>query len=228
MLTGAGINDEIQALTGRTTDTVLLTNARISRWANEAQRKIIEEVPGIDSLTFKNISSLKCISDQYKYAVNDITVGDVSSQKPCHLFGVYLMDGNNSYKLSYIPIDEFDSMYPDPSHTDFEPDKPTVWTRRGAYIEVFPRPSTTYVDYTIRVDGDFYAEEFSTDDTEASDITDADDGIINYCMARAWEAIGDDAKSVACDVRFNNWLTRYKDQNDTLHEWEGQIFNLNE
>jgi len=223
--TGEQLIDEVQALCGRTGDTILITDARINVWLNEAQKRICEDIVGIKTLTFKNAKSLACVSDQMAYAINDITTGsDNTAQKVCHIFGVSFLDGNNSYKLDYIPIDEFDEEYPDPTSSDFATDKPLRWTRRAGNIEVFPLPSTTYADYTLRVDADFYAADFTLNSTEYSDITNADDAIIFYSLAKAWQAIGETAKSTENKAYFAKWINNYKEQNDNLHEWEGSMF----
>lgn len=226
--TGAELIDEVQALCGRSTDTVLITPARITPWLNEAQRQIIDNVAGIKCLTFKNAKSIACVSDQMKYAISDITTGgDNTTQKACHIFNIYFLDGANSYKLTYFPTDEFDAMYPDPTSSDFEPDKPMRWTERAGNIEVFPRPSTEYADYTLAIDCDFYAADFSVDSTKTSDITNSDDGLIYYALSRAFTAIGGQegsAKSIENKTYFAEWLSDYQGDNDNLSGWEATLY----
>ena len=120
--------------------------------------------------------------------------------------------------------DEFDEMYPDPTHTDIPHTQPTHWTRRGNTIEMFPLCLTTYCDKDLRFDGDFYAGDFTTNDASSSDITGADEGLIMYGVARAWEAIGDQKTSFVWDKKFDIWLDDFKAQNDDLDEWDGKMF----
>ena len=225
-LTGAALTDEIRAIVGRegSADKGVITDTRCTRWLNEGQEKIVDECDGLHCMQFKNTTSLD-ITATLSYAISDITVGDsTTGERIARIWDVYYLDGNESVHLEWMGVDEFDEKYPDPTHSDIATSKPTHWTRRANNIEIFPLCSSGYYDNDLRFDGDYYAADFTTNDTTGSDISKADDGLIMYGVARAWEAIGDQKASIIWDKKFYAWLDDYKAQNDNLHEWDGKMF----
>jgi len=221
-LQGSELTDEIQALVGRPDDTGLCDTTRITRWLNEAQRKIVELCPNLLSMSFVNTTSIDTTQVR-SYDLAEVSVGDVSTQRICHLFEVYYLDGNESVKLPFVPSDEFDKEYPDFTHTDYSPDKPRCWTRRGYNIELYPYCATTYCDKDLRFVGDYYAEDLATDATAISDISNVDEGLIYYGVYKAWGAIGDEDRCILWRNKFMGWLQDTKDQNEELLEWEGNL-----
>jgi len=193
-MTGAELVDEVQALVGRTGDTALCDDTRCTRWLNEAQKEVVEKVPGIHNMVFKNTTSVDT-TVVLSYALTDWTVGDATTQSPCHIFNVTYLDGNESVPLKYTHIDVWDEEFPDPTHSDVPVGIPQRWTRRGNAIEMIPLCATAYCDADIRLDGDFYAEDLTTNTTSPSDISGADQGLILYAVAQAWGAIGDEVKA---------------------------------
>jgi len=223
-LTGANLVDEVQALTGRTgSDTVLCDDTRVTRWLNEGQRDIVEKIPGMHAVTFKNTTSVDTTA-KLSYPLTDWTVGDATSQTICSVWKVAYMDGVDSIDLRYIHVDEFDDAYTDPTHTDYPTDRPTVWTRRGNAIEMYPLPSSSYYNKDIRVDGDFYPEDFTTNDADSSDLSQCDDGLIYYAVARSWGAIGDEVKAKIWEGKYEDWVEKRKAKNDIIPGWSGSMF----
>jgi len=88
-LTGVQLTDEIQTLVGRPTSQVLVDNTRCTRWLNEAQRKIAEECPDLDSLHFSNVLSLDT-TQILRYPVNEITENR-AKRPPWFVLGLLLM-----------------------------------------------------------------------------------------------------------------------------------------
>ncbi len=227
-LTGAELIDEVQAVTGRTASgEALADTTRCARWINEGQVRIANECVNLECLAFKNTSSLDT-SVQLKYDIAEITVGDTSTlERVNRIFDVYYLDGNESRKLVYMFPDEFDSMYPDPTHTDIPKTFPTHWTRRGNYIEMMPLCLTIYADKDLRFDGDFYPHDLSTADATYSDISGGDEGLIAYAAWKVWNAIGGNTatlEAVKWKKAYNDWLTDFKDRNEILHEWDGNMY----
>jgi len=222
----SAITDEIQALCGRTNDAVLITDAHCARWQNEAQRIIAEKVPGLHELTFKNTTSLDT-TVQLRWPLAEITSGlsDVTtSNRTAHVFDIFYLDGNLTRKLTYLPIDEFDNQYPDPTHTDIPHIQPNAWTRRGNYAEVMPLCLTEYCDKDFRFDIGVYPIDIT--DALSSSLNDADEGLIDYGVWQAFVAIGAEKATDAAiwRAKFFEWFEEYKSQNDTMHEWSGNWY----
>lgn len=233
--------DEIQARCGRA-ETVdnLIDDTWVTRRINEAQKIIVEMVPLIPSMTFKNTSSLDTTGTM-RYAISDITVGDSSTlNRACHIADVWYLDGNESKKLTFRPVDVFDAEHPDPTHSNENFEKPVYWTKRdNIYIETYPYCASAYWDKNMRFDGDFYAADFTTDSTELSDISGADEGIILYGLWKAWAAIGMSNPSVAAEIvnakkAWSNpeplpgetvgWLESFRETHEQMIQWEPNFY----
>jgi len=232
-LTCAEMIDEVQALTG-TTDggEPLATEARITVWLNDAQRDIIRKTPGLETLAFKNTTSLD-ITQSLAYEINDITGVDFTTQDIARIYDVYYLDGNESRKLHYLTTDEFDKLAIDPTHTDRPFGKSKYWTRRGGQVEIIPLSQCAYVDKDLRFDGEFFARDFTTDSSQYTDISrGAHQGMIYYAVAEYYAASGQDVKSVVWRKKYSNpshrqdqdgWLEGFQDYNNTLQEWDGEL-----
>lgn len=223
-LTGAELIDEVKSLVGRDGDIVLMDSTRVRRWLNEGQRVIAEQCPGLNCTYFKNTTSVDT-TQVLAFDLTDVTVGDSTNQEICHVFGIWYLDGNESVELIYIPVDEFDNEFPDPTHSDFAMNKPKYWTRRGQQVEMYPLCATSYCDKDLRIDGNFYPEDVTaTTSAETLDLSNADDGVVRYAVAQAWGAIGREEKFVLWQQKFNNWLEDYRNNNNLMPEWGGNLF----
>jgi len=234
-LTAAEMADEVQALTGTTdTDEPLATESRITRWLNESQRIIVKKCAGIESLTFKNTTSFDMTS-LYEFDINDITGGDFTTQDIAHVWDVWYLDGNESAQLTFLPTDEFDSQYPDPTHSDIPVSFPKHWTRRAGQIEILPMSACAYWDSDLRFDGDFYPRDLSADSTEVCDISmSTDTGLIIYATAQYYAAAGKPIEARIWEKRWSNddpkneeeqgWLEDFIEANNVMHEWNGNLY----
>lgn len=248
-LTCAEMVDEIQARVGRTGDTVLIDDTFCTRRLNEAGRKIAKACPGLHSLTFKNTTSLD-VTQTLRWSLAEITSGlsdETTSNRVCHVFDVWYLYGLESSYLHFTHTDEFDMLYPDPTHTDVAVNKPCRWTRRGDYIEIMPLSVCGYCDNDGGGDATLpgwrfnigvYPREFTTNDSSASDISGADEGLVLYSVWKAWEEIGDQEGRIEAAIakkRWSNpnplpgekfgWLENFKAENDDLHEWDGDLYS---
>lgn len=233
-LSCAELISEIQAIVGRTGDTVLIDSTFVTRRINEGQKYIVDNCPGLPSLQFRNITSLDFVTDQIAYDITDITSGDGTDENgAAHIDAVWHLDGANSHILTYKPVDEFDELLIDPTSTENSAGNPTRWTRRGDTIEVAPRPSSSYNGDDIRVDGVRYAADFTTSDTSASEIGDVDEGLIAYGVWKSWQAIGNTAKVIEWRKNFTNpdpllsedygWLENFKSKYSRMNAWDGEL-----
>lgn len=232
-LSCASLAARVQAQCGRTGDTVLITGEQVALWFNEAQGDIVERVPGLHAMTFKNTTSHDT-TQTLRYALADITGGDYTTQGIAHVWNVSYLDGANSRQLDFVHTDEFDSQWPDPTNTNAPLGQPSHWTRRGQYLELRPVSSCAYCDKDLRFDGDFYARDFTTDSTVASDLSRADEGLVSYALAQAWRAIGSAGggqaailRAIDYSQRYEMWLDNYERRNNSLVEWDGNMFSDN-
>ena len=240
-LTAEGLTDEIRDTIGRggSSDEGVITDVRVARWLNEGQRDIAENCVGLPQLDFKCASGVTLATDTVSYALSDFTnsLADSTDEGIIHVYNVWHLDGANSIKLDYKPQDEFDEMLIDPTSSDHSGNRPTRWTRRFNNIQVAPRPSSDYNGDYIRLDGMRYPEEFTTNDATASELPNADEGLIMYGIAKAWGAIGGpegvqseqmwkkkytDPHSVTGDYGF---LQEYQDKYSRQESWDLNLFN---
>jgi hypothetical protein len=231
MLTGAELTDEIQVIVGRPGGSdEIVDNTRCTRWINECKRQICEQIPGIEGLKFKNTTSLDT-TVTLRYAIADITVGDLSNDdRICHLYDVWYLDGNLSRRLKFVLTDEFDTQWPDPTHTDMPRDIPKWWTRRGDNIEIYPLCATAYADKDLRFDGDYYDADFTTEDASASDITGADNVIIAYGAWKAWSAIGNQVPGATTEMaiwqaNYERELDDFRRHTESLTQWDSNMYS---
>jgi len=195
--------DEIQARVGREDDTALITDARLTLFINEAQRYIAKKVKGIPELYSKD-TSLTTVTDQVEYSISTID--------PCHILGVWYIDGSESKRLTYLYHDVFDDKAPDPTHADFAATKPAYYTRRGSNIQIWPRPSASYASKTLRVDYQKWPTDLSG--TATSDLERMDEGLLLYGEFKAWIAIGGPTGQEQSEQKwalFQDWLRELRD-----------------
>jgi len=228
--TCAELITEIQALCGRTGDTVLITSARVLVWLNEAQKDIAEYVPNLHELAYKNTISLE-ITQTLKWPFADITFDvtydNTTTNHIAHVFNIFLLDGNESAKLTYLPIDEFDDNWPDPTHSDTPTNQSIVWTRRGNYAEIMPLCNTNDCTKNWRIDVAKYPKDFTgTASAVSSILSDADNLLMAYGVWKSFVAMGKETADDAAIWRNEYYTLReeYKDKNDTMHEWQGGTY----
>ncbi|GAG48797.1 unnamed protein product, partial [marine sediment metagenome] len=88
----------------------------------------------------------------------------------------------------------------------------------------------------LRIDYTAYAPDLSgaSDESELSIMEDADEGLLYYATAKAWEKIGGSGEQLFAlwMNKFTNppdqsgkkgWLERYKEKSDTMLAWDGNI-----
>ena len=226
--------DEVKAAIGRVDDSALITDTRVLRWLNKAQEDIAEKCPGLTALDFKNTTSVDFTDGQLEWPLADWTskltsnvagTDNTTDNHICHLYGAYFSKGNESHKIQFIPTDEFDSRFIDPTNDDFYNGEPELYTRRGNNLEIYPVCSTAEVDQDFRLDGSLYPMDFTaTDSTAYSSLERADDVIIAYAVFKAWTYIGKGEEAGQWLSKYNGLLNEYKARNDILHEWEHNVY----
>jgi hypothetical protein len=239
-LTGSQLIDEVQAQTGRPGDTELADATRITRWLNEAQRKIADGAPALRPLMTK-IQSW-CTADQISYNIVDLTVGDETASSMAdtsvsvtnRIFNIAYVDGRDSQRLNYTHIDEWDKLV-DPTSSDYGTGKPFRWTRRANTVEMLPIPDSGHQGVAIEVVGDRWPVDFTTNSSAVSELERADEGLIIYAEAKVYRAIGDEARHNIRMKQFSNanpsgneefgWLEQYARRETELHEWDGDLYS---
>lgn len=228
---------EIKDLLGRSGDNALITDDRVLRWLNDAQREITKQCPGLHSLYIKNTTSVDT-TQTLRWALADWTssistpsgTSDVTTEsRICHIYNLYYVDGNQSQKLNYLPVDEFDENVIDPTSTDYAQwSKPNKYTRRGNYLEIYPLCATSYCDKDLRLDAGVYPRDFTiTSSSQKSVLEDVDEGFVSYCCYKASSYIGGssgDSDATKWWLVFSDWLEKYRNKNDIMYEWEATLY----
>lgn len=216
--------DEVQDLVGRPDgDSVLIVDARVNRWLNEAQDYIVEKCPGILDTETED-TSLTCVSDQIDYSMGSF------DPTACHPNEVWYWNGDESKRLTFMPRDDFDDDYPDPTSSDFSPAKPKAWTQIGRHtLRIAPRPSSDYAGDTLRVVYTGYPNDITGSDTSA--LTNADQGLVYYATSMAWKAIGRNTEAMLYWKRFTNpypnnlgWLEEYQAYQANMPAYDEHLF----
>ena len=231
--TGATIIDEVREAVGRTDDSEVITEDRVLIWVNEGQRKIAKQCPGLKALEVKNTTSMDT-TQTLSYKLSDFTsplagASDATTANQfVHPMALWYVDGADSFKINYMPVDEFDSNYIDPTDSDFGYYQPKHWTRRGNNIEIAPLCATGYCNKTLRLDGFVYPRDFTgVSTTSASSLEDADDGIELYAVYKAWERIGGEegkVEAVKNKTLFLAWIDEYRQENQVMHAWDANLY----
>ncbi|HIJ71146.1 MAG TPA: hypothetical protein HPP87_07260 [Planctomycetes bacterium] len=243
-LTCKDMIDEIQLRIGRpdadTHGNEIVDMTWCTRVLNEAQRVIVQTVPGLSCLHFSNRSTFDT-TGTYQYTITDLTYGDSTTDRGvCRVTDVWYLDGNQSRQLTFKPRDEFDSEHPDPTHSSESFGRPSQWTmRNNTTIDTWPYCSSGYWDKDMRFDGDFYPKEFTTDVTGASDISMSDEGLILYGVWKAWQVIASGNPALAGEVRsakraWSNpdpragedvgWLEKFGRRHEIMIGWDSNLY----
>lgn len=203
--------EEIQALTGRTDDTALITAARCVRWLNEAQLKIVNVCKGHLDLEVKDVDAITLVDGTYSYSI--------ASFDPTlyYVLRAFYMDGSNSRQLDWLDTDTFDNEYPSP--TDLSDGIPIEFTKRINSLEVYPVPTSAEAGKYLRVDYTKRPTAFSVSDlTAACDMEDATEGLVYFGVSKAFKSIGN--KKTESDDYYNyflDWLDTYRMKKDGLY-----------
>lgn len=239
-LSCSNLIDEIQAIIGRPDDTELVDITRTTRWLNEGQRIIAERVVALRPLMVDNTSLIT--ADQLSYNLVDLTVGDETAVTMAdttvsvinRIFSIGYKDGANSQFLRFTHIDEWDKVI-DPSSADFGSGKPFRYARRANAIEIRPLADSGHQNMPLRIIGDRWPVDFTTDSSSTTELERADEGLIMYAEAKAWRAIGDEARHGIRMKQFSNanpgpneefgWLEEYSRRENELHGWDGNLFS---
>ena len=218
---------EVKRRCGRTGDTALITDDQVTTWLNEVQVDIVDRIPGMEALNFRNTDSLDT-TGALRYALADITAGDYTSQQIAEICDVFYLDGASSIRLNFVHTDEFDANWPDPTSSDAQTGLPHHWARRGGNIEIRPLCGSGYWDTDLGFVGHVYARDFTGgDSTEYSDLSRADFGMKEFALAQAWRTIGDKLKASDFSESYVGWLDRYDLKQNRLNAWDGNLYSDN-
>ncbi len=160
----------------------------------------------------------------------------MTTRFPCRVTQVWYLDGNESKKLKYLPPDDFNSQHPDPTHADEVFGKPKEWTMKNNYqVVIYPYCDSGYWDKDLKFVGDFYPLDFTTDSTESSDISTADELLIQYGVWQAWKAIGNLNEQIKAQKVWTNpeplpgekigLLEEFKDHVTAMPGWSWNLYD---
>ena len=157
--------------------------------------KIIARVFDYDDLIVTDTSSASTVASTATYHLID----DWSLTRPKDILTLRLMDDDNSRKLVYISPSKIDEQLPYPAIIGEE--RPTRYTQRGFYIELFPIPDDAYDMYIMYSQWPLPL----SDDADISSYANAniDDTIISLGVRMAQASLN--------NAEGTNWLTLARD-----------------
>jgi len=175
---------EVQGYMSRTTSDVLITTARVGRWVNQAQRKIVMDNAGLRDVHTLDKTTWALVTDQYEYDLADFVTLPIA-----HLLSIKYIDTTNEIYHVIPPyqggVDQWDMNYPYiPQHATGVTQS---YIRRDNKVEIFPAPSSSenavplWVEYS-------YLPALMTG-TDATDLTDFDEEIIRMALAIGYSTI---------------------------------------
>lgn len=109
---------------------------------NTAQ-KVIARVQDFDELITTDTANAACVANQANYHVED----DWGLTRPKDILSVRLMDESSSRKLIWKSPRQLDEVIPYPDQIGTM--HPEVYTQRGRYVELIPRPDSNYSCYIM-------------------------------------------------------------------------------
>lgn len=147
---------------------------------------------------------------------------DISTLNPAHIGGIWILNGANTRMagLKYRPLDDFRAKYEPVSEQSIS--EPIEYTRQGSNI-IFNCPiARDYQGLNLRIDYTAFATALAND-TTASEITNADKGLILFALAEIYDelALGQpifEAKALKTRVLFDKWLSEYQNYNEMCLE----------
>jgi len=177
--------------------------------------KVIARVQDFDELKVLDTTNAETVVDQKEYSLTD----DLGLTRPKDIYTIRLINGSSSRKLGYKPPREWDEVVPYPEGLGSS--TPTVYTRRGGKIELYPIPSDVYPLYV------FYSQWPAelVDDNDEPEFEDLDDVII---------ALGMDIATASLEGYSSDWTTRAveylsgsvkEDRSRPDREWVARPFN---
>jgi len=206
---------EVQALSKRTSDMVLITQSRVANFLNWAQMRIVRRCPGHVDLETSDVSAITLIASTWQYSFASL------SPKVFYPLRLYYMDETASVELYYLETDHFDRDFPSPA--DLADGIPDLFTRRGSSFEIYPVPTAAEAGNFLRLDYTKIPTAFDTDLLSGtSELLDSDEGLIMFATSEAFSAIGNkDAEAAKYMGKFELWLDNYRMDKDSLFMAEG-------
>lgn len=117
-----------------------LTRLSVEAAINDAQR-IFAAIMDFDELMVTDESNATTANGTKRYHIES----NLGLTRPKDIYSIRLMSNNESRKLVYKTAREFDNEAPYPEGTSSS--KPTIYTQRGKYVELFPIPDANYALY---------------------------------------------------------------------------------
>lgn len=121
-----------------------VTDLRVEQAINNALRTIAM-VKDFDELMVLDVDNCETVAEQKSYHIID----DLLLTQPKDIYSVRYMDEGNSRKLKYVEVRELDEKVPYTELTGYG--RPTYYTRRGFYIELYRIPDeakSLYIQYS--------------------------------------------------------------------------------
>lgn len=175
---------EVQGYMSRNTSDVHITTARVGRWVNQAQRKIVMDNPGLRDVHKVDKTTWTLATDQYEYDMSDFSTFPIA-----HLLSIkYIDTTGTNYKV--IPpyqggVIQWDEDYP--YIPEFTTGIPEEYIRRGNTVEIYPAPSSSENTMPLWVEYSYLPALMTG--TDATALTDFDEAIIQMSIALGYRMI---------------------------------------
>lgn len=177
------LRDEVSAILNRSNDATFMTDIRLNRWINQAERWIVKRYPDLRDVRTLDKTTL-LVKDQWEYDISDFDL--------CHILSVWYINPiqKKFWRLLTPPgyrrgwdSDVIPALQIDTANTTY--DDPTVYIRRGDNIELNTIPGDDQVGTNVVL-----WIEYSANPTEMSSDADTPTLGSDYHLPIAYIAAG--------------------------------------
>lgn len=212
---GDALIDTVRARAGRTSDTVLITEAFVLDALNEGQIQIVQRTPRLIDLD-------KSSTTDYQISTDDTSI-NIATLNPAHIGGIWILNGADTRQagLKYRPLPEFRKKYiPIANQSSGEP---TEFTRQGNTIYFNCPVASDYNELYLHIDYTAWANDLANNATSTSELSNSDEGLIYFALSRVYDEIAlaqpqFENKALKTRALFENWLSEYQNYQEMCLE----------
>ena len=212
---GDALIDTVRTRSGRTNDSVFITEDFVLDALNEAQVHIVRKSPRLVDLDAKDTTTYQISTDDTSF--------DISTLNPAHIGGIWILNGADTRRagLRYRPLPDFRKKYmPIANESSSEP---TEYTRQGNTIFFNCPVGSDYNNLYLHIDYTKWATDLTNDNSSTSQLSNSDKGLVLFALSEVYDGIAlaqprFEVKALKTKTLFNNWLDEFRDYNEMLLE----------